>query len=226
MSAYPLTLLPNLSPGRVSLVIHPHPSLDGRLLELAAELLLAAALQQAAVPEQVPPTAGAEQGRRLQQGRLLVLDGGNCFNVYPVARALRRRTPQVTAALRQIQVARAFTCFEMASLLQRQAIEVAAAEVATAPPPQAVMPGTVAVLVLDLLGNFRDENVPLAERQRLLHTCLPHLRRLAQAGPLLVSSRPADPCLTQALVAAADQVLELEMPPAEPEQLLFLLEGT
>jgi len=214
MNAYPLTLLPNLSPGRVSLVIHPHPSLDGRLLELAAELLLAAALQQAA------PTAGAEQGR------LLVLDGGNCFNVYPVARALRRRTPQVTAALRQIQVARAFTCFEMASLLQRQATEVAAAEAAAAPPPQAVMPGTVAVLVLDLLGNFRDENVPLAERQRLLHTCLPHLRRLAQAGPLLVSSRPADPCLTQALVAAADQVLELEMPPAEPEQLLFLLEGT
>ncbi len=97
---------------------------------------------------------------------------------------------------------------------------------AAAPGSEAGMPGAVAVLVLDLLGNFRDENVPLAERQRLLHTCLPHLRRLAQAGPLLVSSRPADPCLTQALVAAADQVLELEMPPAEPEQLLFLLEGT
>jgi hypothetical protein len=173
----------------VHLVIHPHPSLNGQLLELAA------ALPQVAEP----PAAGAEQGC------LLVLDGGNCFNVYQVARSLRQRTSDVTAALQRIRVARAFTCFEMATLLQRQ--EAA--------------PGT-AILVLDLLGNFRDENVPLKERQRLLHTCLPHLRRLAHFGPLLVSSRPADPCLTQALVEAADQVLELEAPPEPPVQMPLL----
>lgn len=171
----------NLSRGQIALIVHPHPTLHGHLLALAAEL--------------------AARG-----GEILVLDGGNCFNVYPVACGLRRYTGEVSRALERIQVARAFTCFEVASLLQRTA-------------GRQSQPG--ATLVLDLLSPFRDENVPLTERQRLLRSCLPDLRRLAQRAPLLVSTCPADPGLMRPLLEAADRLLELELPPP-PETQLYL----
>ena len=72
------------------LVIAPQAGRTG-MLELAARLALAGPLQ--------------------------VLDGGNQFNVYPVARALRRQTADLAAALGRIQIARAFTCYQMSVLL-------------------------------------------------------------------------------------------------------------
>lgn len=177
----------DLSCGRLVLIVHPHPTLDGHLLALAAEL---AALH----------------------GNLQVLDGGNCFNAYQVARSLRQYTGEVTQALKRIRVARAFTCFEMASLLQR-----------TAWAARHTQPGII--LALDLLSTFRDENVPLVERQRLLRSCLPNLRYLAQRAPLLVSIRPADPSLTQLLLEIADHILELEPPPQLTAQLALWAEG-
>ena len=39
-------------------------------------------------------------------GPLRVLDGGNQFNVYPVARAIRRRTSDLNAALQRIVLSR------------------------------------------------------------------------------------------------------------------------
>jgi len=52
-------------------------------------------------------------------GELRVLDGGNRFNVYPVARAVRRYTPNLTASLGRICLSRAFTCYQMAALLAK-----------------------------------------------------------------------------------------------------------
>jgi hypothetical protein len=173
-----------LSRGQLALIMHPHPTLHGRLLTLAAEL-------------------AAQQG---EHSSLLVLDGGNCFNVYPVAQSLRRYTADVARSLKRIQVARAFTCFEMACLIQRTNWTV-----------HAVQPN--AILVLDMLSTFRDENVPLNERQRLLQSCLPDLRRLAQRTPILVSTRPADQVLTQNLLDAADPIWELELPTQPAAQL-------
>lgn len=178
---------PALRRGQILLALHPHPTLHGRLLEFAARLALAAGQHNS--------------------GSLLVLDGGNCFNVYPVARCLRQHTAQVTPLLERIQVARAFTCFEMASLLRRTANTIQD------------QPACAGILVLDLLGNFRDENTPLPARRRLLGDCLPELRRLAQAAPLLVASRPADPTLTLALLEAADQVFDFTPPEPPPVQL-------
>ena len=103
---------------------------------------------------------------------LRVLDGGNCFNAYIVALALRQQTQDVTTAMEHIHVARAFTCYQILTLLE----ETPATPVAT--------------LVLDLLATFRDETVPEAERRRLLGICLEHLQHLAAAAPLVVSASP------------------------------------
>jgi hypothetical protein len=104
------------------------------------------------------------------RGRVRLLDGGNRFNAYAVAQALRQHTEQVEEALSRIRIARAFTCYQVAALL---------AETPALPEP------TVA---LDLLATFRDESVPLWERRRLLEACREPLRRLASQAPLLVSA--------------------------------------
>jgi hypothetical protein len=97
-----------------------------------------------------------------------VLDGGNRFNAYTVARAARGR-PDI---LERISVSRAFTCYQVLSLLESTAA-------AHAP-----------FVVLDMLHTFYDESVPVGERKRLLRACLTGLQRLAKAASGLVSVHP------------------------------------
>ncbi|HJW90415.1 MAG TPA: hypothetical protein VJ436_07215 [Anaerolineales bacterium] len=138
------------------------------------------------------------------RGPLRVLDGGNFFDLRAISRALRRQAVDLTAALERIQLARAFTCHQMVTLLKE----------APAQP--------VPTLVLDLLSTFYDESVPASESLRLLQTCLGHLRRLNQLAPVAVSARPAPtdsrPELLHSLQAAAGQVwiLEPHLPPPPP----------
>ena len=138
------------------------------------------------------------------RGPLRVLDGGNFFDLRAISRALRRQTEDLTAALERIQLARAFTCYQMATLLKETPVQ------------------PVPTLVLDLLSTFYDESVPASESLRLLETCLQHLQRLNQLAPVAVSARPAPtdsrPELLQSLRAAAGQVwmLEPHLPPPPP----------
>ena len=171
-----------LSTGRFSLLIAPGRALE-RLLDPLARLAV--------------------------QGPLRVLDGGNGFNVYKVAQHLRRYTADLSAALENIQVARAFTCYQMVALLDST-------------------PGSyVPTLVLDLLSTFTDENVPFIERRRLLAASLFALRRLSLHAPLGVSARLAEPSqseyrlLLAALEEAADQVWRFEAPAPPPPIRLF-----
>ena len=116
-------------------------------------------------------------------GSLRVLDGGNQFNVYPVARSICRHTPDLNAALQRIFLSRAFTCYQMAVMLN---------EAAAAPVP---------TLALDLLATFYDENVTLVESQRLLQGCLDQLQRISQQAPVIVSvSPPAPICQERAVL--------------------------
>ncbi|MEW5872728.1 MAG: hypothetical protein AB1894_25945 [Chloroflexota bacterium] len=137
---------------------------------------------------------------------LRILDGGNRFNAYLVARALRRLSPaSPLPALARIQVARAFTCYQMAALIESQ--------------PPVALP----TLVIDLLDTFYDQSASLHERRRLLHRCLARLQRLSQGAPTVVSLRPpppgqTDPTGLQDLVHdAAAQLFILEVP-ASPRQ--------
>ena len=60
------------------------------------------------------------------RGPLLLLDCGNRANPLPLARELRRLTPDPVAALRGIQSARAFTCYQVVTLLEETASRAAA----------------------------------------------------------------------------------------------------
>jgi hypothetical protein len=150
------------------------------------------------------------------RGPVHVLDGGNHFNAYLVARAVRRHTENMDDMLRRINLARAFTCYQMESLL---AAAAALARQRAAPAP--------ATLVLDLLATFYDENVQLAERQRLLRLCQRYFKVLSAYGSLLISLRPAQcdrpdqQLLLDDMLAFVDDVWQAEILSAPAIPRLF-----
>jgi hypothetical protein len=118
---------------------------------------------------------------------------------------LRRQTTAVLPALQRIHLARAFTCYQVASLLS----EVAVAQLPT--------------LVTDLLETFYDENVSLPERRTLLTQCLQELQRLSRQAEVLISTLPPGAAsqldLFELLLAAADIRWTIEVPAPQSAQL-------
>lgn len=117
---------------------------------------------------------------------LRVFDGGNRFDGYFVARLARRFSHRSNgngkranhggaidphAVLSRIRLSRAFTCFQLAELIEN------------------TPPGADPLFVLDLLATFYDESVPLRDTERLLLTTISHLKRLAAFGPVIVGAR-------------------------------------
>jgi len=143
--------------------------------------------------------------RLARRGPVTILDGGNRCNAYVLARAAGGR-PEV---LGRISLSRAFTCYQMVTLLE---------ETPAGPAP---------VLLLDLLATFYDEAVSAFERRRLLEGCLAALRRLSRAAGVAVSvcppkiASPENGALLAALHAAADGVWSPPpaLPAAEPQRL-------
>jgi len=129
-----------------------------------------------------------------QTGPVRVLDGGNRFDVLTLNRELRRRDLPLYTALERIQVARAFTCYQMTTLLEGPA------------------PGSTPTLVLNLLSTFQDENASLPERLRLLDICLHCLRKNARQTSVLVilHPQPAEEPFLVRIREAADQVWVFE----------------
>lgn len=100
-----------------------------------------------------------------------IFDGGNRFDGYFVARLARRLSSNPREVLERIRLSRAFTCFQLAQLIENAT--------ASAQP----------LFVLDLLTTFYDESVPLHDSERLLTTSIAHLKRLAAVGPVIVGAR-------------------------------------
>jgi len=185
--------LPDIYPGEFYLLLTPRPpqncqSTNAWLRRQAANQITA---------------------RLAMRGAVRVLDGGNRFDAYGLARALREKTHHLKTALQRVQVARAFTCYQMVTLL----CETPAS--------------TTPTLVLELLTTFYDESLPLDERTRLLRESLVQLQRLRQRAPVVVtcSSRTgqSDPLLKQ-LEAAAGYIWHFEFSPPKPPLRLFPLE--
>jgi hypothetical protein len=167
--------------------------------------------------------------RLAERSPLTVLDGGNRFNAYLVARGARGQTD----LLERITVSRAFTCYQMLTLLESTPAPLASCQ----PVPAQARPGRDCaraagsrpaalpprlILVLDLLNTFYDESVRVHERRRLLTGCIAHLDRLSRpAGGAVTVHPPAVPSpeaiefVRMLEVHAADMYLP-QQPPALP----------
>ncbi|MFZ5904492.1 MAG: hypothetical protein ACOYZ8_13180 [Chloroflexota bacterium] len=185
-----MELLPALQTGRLIVLCAPHAARD-ESAHLAAELAL--------------------------RGAVTVLDGGNRFLPYRVAHLLRRKTVNVAAVSNRLFVRRAFTCYEMTSLL-------ADPHPPPSPPIFGENGGSVpkgrggSYLILDLLNTFYDDHVPAHEADRLLKSCLGQIHRLRLSAPVVVTLAPplaADRAfLIEQVCASADQVFTLESTPS------------
>ena len=132
-----------------------------------------------------------------------LFDGGNRFDGYFVARLARRLTPQPRAVLGRMHLSRAFTCFQLAELIENT--------------PTDRSP----LFVLDLLNTFYDESVPPRDVERLLGRVIAQLKRLAAAGPVIVGAGEPQSLvkerwgLLDQLQAAADLTWMLRPPQEE-----------
>ena len=147
-------------------------------------------------------------------GPLLLLDCGNRANPLPIARELRRLTPDPVGALGNIQAARAFTCYQVVVLIEQLEQRV---------------PVQQPVIIFDLLASFYDESVDYREGLRLLEHALDCLAHVRSTAPLLVSARPplADfperKTFVEMLLRISDRywIEEPIQPPSEQQLSLF-----
>ena len=138
------------------------------------------------------------------RGAVTVLDGGNRYRPYQVAALLRRRTVNISEAAKRLLSRRAFTCYEMNTLLM------------SAPPQRSPY------VILDLLNTFYDDHVRAGEARRLLDCCLGQIQRLRVSGPVVVTLAPPlaveRAFLLERVCEEADEVLTREIPLAQPFQ--------
>ncbi|MEW6386640.1 MAG: hypothetical protein AB1491_03890 [Thermodesulfobacteriota bacterium] len=106
-----------------------------------------------------------------QGGQVLAVDAANRFDPHLMVREGRGRGLAPSDLLARVKVARAFTCHQLARLLQEELSRHLGA-------------GCL-VLVLGPVSLFYDEQVSLAERRRLFNNLVQTLARVKTQAPLL-----------------------------------------
>lgn len=191
-----LPALQGLRPGSIYIMLAPHAA-RALMLETAARMAL--------------------------RNTVRVLDGGNQFNAYHVARSIRRYSADLEGTLARIQLARAFTCYQVETLICGAASGL--------PQPGQLGRGgsnhAAVTLILDMLATFHDDNVSLAERKRLLLRCRSALQRIAERSILMLGIRPpragaADQEeLSEMVLGWADDIWRAEPPQTQSAPRLF-----
>ncbi|MBI9047808.1 MAG: hypothetical protein JEZ00_00195 [Anaerolineaceae bacterium] len=141
------------------------------------------------------------------KGNLFIIDAGNAFRPYSIAREIRRFTENVNISLENIKLSRVFTCYQVLTRLE------------TLHNPK--MP----VLVLDLLDMFYDEHTSSKERERLLFRSLDYLKRTSLQVPVAISCAQSKNENYADWIANirqyADEIVYLEQAPAPENYRLF-----
>ncbi|MCX6054558.1 MAG: hypothetical protein NTZ74_06550 [Chloroflexi bacterium] len=106
-------------------------------------------------------------------GPLYILDCGNRSDMYYVARVLRPLTFDPAAMLKNIRLSRAFTCYQVFSLVERTQTQ-----------------GGSPILILDLLNTFMDESVRVDESMLLFEKTLRCITSASRFAPIVVSVKP------------------------------------
>ena len=137
-----------------------------------------------------------------------VIDGDNSFRSYRIAGYARELKLEPRLALAQVQVSRAFTCYQLAAIAERLSRRAA--------PVDGTGLNCAGIICLGLLGTLYDEDVAWPEAQRLLQEIITHLQLLAERHPVIVTVRPPATKaqnrlgLVQVLMQQADVVKILE----------------
>jgi hypothetical protein len=125
---------------------------------------------------------------------VIVLDGANGFDPYTVSSFARRALIPPERLLKRIQIARAFTCYQMATLVERLASLLRQRETPQTesfPSPFQCLSarrqgqggrGAVKVILLGPITTFLDEDVPEREVEPLFERSLRKVERMAEAG--------------------------------------------
>lgn len=116
-------------------------------------------------------TAGWMASRGIE---VIVLDGANRFNPYIVSAFARRALIAPEEILKKIRIARAFTCYQMTTLMERLDFLL---KTPGASPRQKIQ-----VILLGLLNTFLDEDVPEREARLLLERTLNKMEEMSAGG--------------------------------------------
>jgi len=117
--------------------------------------------------------AGWMAGRGIE---VIVLDGANRFNSYTVSSFARRTLISPEKLLKSIRIARAFTCYQMATLMGEQLASLLRREGATE------LLQKPWVILLGPLTTFLDEDVPEREVRPLFERSLKKIEGMASKG--------------------------------------------
>ena len=156
---------------------------------------------------------------------MYVVDGDNSFRSYLIARYARAMSLDPRLALTQVQVSRAFTCYQLAAIVERLSQCADSAD--------SVGLDCAGIVCLGLLETFYDEDVAWSEAQRLLQEVIAHLKSLAKRRLVLVTVCPPSSRahnrsgLIQSLMQQADfvQVLPLAPRSRRPTQIPLRLKA-
>ena len=107
---------------------------------------------------------------------VIVLDGANRFNSYTVSSFARRALISPEKLLKSIRIARAFTCYQMATLMGEQLTSLLRREGATE------LLQRRWVILLGPLTTFLDEDVPEREVRPLFERSLRKIEGMASRG--------------------------------------------
>ncbi|MGH8065343.1 MAG: hypothetical protein ACRERE_08920 [Candidatus Entotheonellia bacterium] len=109
-----------------------------------------------------------------------IIDGAMAFDVTTVAAYAQARRVPPERFLRQIHIARAFTCHQVATLLCERL------------DPLLVSQGVGLVILLGPCTTFFDENVPFKDAFLLFQRVLHKIESLCKQGPLLLVTQALD----------------------------------
>jgi hypothetical protein len=124
---------------------------------------------------------------------VIMLDGANRFDPYMVSSFARKALIPPERLLKRIRIARAFTCYQMATLMGEQLASLLRQEGATAQPQKPW------VILLGPITTFLDEDVPEREVRPLFERSLRRVEEMAVGGIpfFLFQPNPPNPPLVK-----------------------------
>ena len=151
---------------------------------------------------------------------ILLLDGANRFDPYTVSSFARSVLVSPETLLKKIRIARAFTCYQMATLMGEKLVHLLRREKSLSPGQETW------VILLGPVTTFLDEDVPEREVRPLFERALKRVEEMtAEKIPFLIFQSPIHPhskrsYLMRRLLKFSDLVWKIEFDDQGPKMIL------